>query len=159
MAKKKKNQPAPGSPRLKNKKAFHDYNILEKVECGMVLDGTEVKALRDGMGKIDEAYARITNGEVFLMQMSIPAYTKAGAKMQHEPKRKRKLLLNRRQIKLLETKTQQKGLTLVPLAIYFKQGWAKCEIGIAEGKRLYDKRQTLKDKQQKRDISREMRNR
>lgn len=159
MAKKKKPQAKPAGVRISNRKAFHDYHIHEKVECGLVLEGTEVKSLREGQGKIDEAYARVLSGEVFLLGMTIPAYKQAADAMQHAPTRKRKLLLNRRQIRALEIKTHQKGLTLVPLAVYFKKGWAKCELGIAEGKRNYDKRNALKEKQHKRDIARDLRGR
>lgn len=149
----------PNTPHLRNRKAFHDYHILEKVECGMELFGTEIKSLRAGQAKIDESYARIDNGQVYLISATIAAYQQADEKMQHDPTRKRKLLLHRRQIQQLETMVLQKGRTLVPLAVYFKNGWAKCELGIAEGKQLHDKRQSLKERQQKLDIDRELRRR
>lgn len=123
----------------------------------MELTGTEVKSLRAGQAKIDEAYARITPaGEVFLVGSNIAMYPQAAEGMQHDPTRKRKLLLHRRQIEKLEAHVKQKGKTIIPLAIYFKQGWAKCELGIAEGKRDYDKRETLRAKQQQMDIKREL---
>ena len=155
MAKKKDNQPKK-SPRISNKKAWHDYNILEVVECGIQLFGTEVKSLRQGQGKIDEAYAKIRNGEVYLVGSTISPYSHAADSLQHEPNRDRKLLLKRSQIAKLEMHVKQKGKTVVPLAVYFKRGWAKCELGIAEGKRQYDKRHAIRDRDQKRDLARAM---
>ena len=155
MAKKKK-QSSTHSPRIVNRKARHDYQILEVVECGLALTGTEVKSLRNGNAKIDDAFARIDGGEVFLIGATISPYPQAAESMQHAPARDRKLLLRCRQIEQLETHAKQKGKTLVPLAIYFKRGWAKCEIGVAVGKRQYDKRATIKDRDQQRDAEREM---
>jgi len=153
----KKEQSKPKGVRIGNRKAFHDYHIEEKVECGISLVGTEVKSLRAGQAKIDEAYARITtDGEVLLIGANIALYPLAGDQMQHNPTRKRKLLLHRRQIQLLQVKVLQKGKTLVPLAMYFKHGWAKVELGIAHGKQSFDKRDSLKKKQQQRDIQREL---
>ncbi len=122
----------------------------------MELLGTEVKSLRAGQAKIDEAYARIRDDEVFLVGATISPYPQAAEGMQHEPTRDRKLLLRRRQIDQLATYVRQKGKTVVPLTIYFKRGWAKCELGIAEGKRLYDKRQAIRKRDQQREINREM---
>ena len=158
MARKKKH-PAPKSVRITNRKAGHDYHIREVVECGVALLGTEVKSLRAGQARIAEAYARIRKGEVYLVGANIALYPQAAPGMQHEPTRDRKLLLRRSQIAKLVDHVKQKGKTLVPLAMYFSRGWAKCEIGIAEGKRQYDKRQALVKKQQRRDIQREMRSR
>ena len=139
---KNKDTSKPAGPRIVNRKARHDYEILEVVECGIELEGTEVKSIRNGQARIDEAYARVRRGEVFLVGANISAYKHAAAAMQHEPTRDRKLLLHRRQIELLESHVKQKGKTVVPLTIYFKRGWVKCELGVAMGKRQYDKRQT-----------------
>ncbi len=160
MAKKKNQEPGkPKSVRIQNRKAFHDYHILEKLECGIALVGTEVKSLRAGQAKIDEAYARLENGELFLIGANIALYPQAGEAMQHVPTRKRKLLVRGKQLHALTIRVQQKGLTLVPLTIYFHHGWAKCEIGIAQGKQLYDKRDSLRKKDQQRDMERATRHR
>ena len=163
MAKKKKQsgeaEQKPRGVRISNRKVFHDYHIDEKVECGIELVGTEVKSLRAGQAKIDEAYARIENGQVFLVGANIALYPQAAEGMQHNPKRKRKLLLHRRQIHQLQQRIQQKGKTLVPLAMYFHRGWAKVEIGVAEGKRRYDKRESLRKKDHQRDMQRAIRRR
>ncbi|HOD82015.1 MAG: SsrA-binding protein [Planctomycetes bacterium ADurb.Bin126] len=152
----KKKEQSAGGVRIANRKARHDYHITEVLECGLALTGTEVKSLRAGQAKIDEAFARLKDGELVLVGATIAMYPQAAAAMQHEPTRERKLLVHRRQIAQLLTHVKQKGKTLIPLAVYFKKGWAKCEIGLAEGKRQYDKRQDLKARQAKRDISREM---
>jgi len=156
MAKTKAKQDPPGTKRIANRKAFHDYFIVEKVECGLVLTGTEIKSIRAGQVKIDEGYARLQDGELWLIGVNIAQYPNAAGMLQHEPLRNRKLLVHRRQIEQIESHVRQKGKTLVPLAIYFKAGWAKCEIGIAEGKRQFDKRDSIKTREQKREISREM---
>lgn len=159
-AKKQKNPSRPHSPRILNKKARHEYHIEEVVEAGLVLAGTEVKSLRAGSAKIDEAYARLRGDEAYLVGMNIAYYGQAAEGLQHEPLRDRKLLLHRRQIEQLRGHVRQKGKTLVPLAVYFsKEGWAKCEIGVATGKRKYDKRETIKKRDQQRDMEREMRRR
>jgi len=145
-----------GGPHIGNRKARHDYHILEVVECGLELAGTEVKSLRAGAAKLDGAYARIDRGQVFLVGASISPYPHAAGAMQHEPTRDRRLLVHRRQIRKLEVHARQKGRTLVPLAIYFKRGWAKCELALAVGKRQYDKRQAIKERDQKREIAREL---
>jgi SsrA-binding protein len=146
------------APRIENRKAWHNYHILEVVECGLDLLGTEVKSLRAGSAQIDEAFARLRRDEVFLVGVNIAAYPQAGPE-QHAPMRDRKLLLHHRQIALLADHVSQKGRTLVPLAIYFKKGWAKCELGLVVGKKQYDKRHTLRQKDQQREIDREMRRR
>jgi SsrA-binding protein len=160
MAKKgkKDNQPHEG-PRIRNRKARHEYNILEKLECGIALAGTEVKSLREGSAKIDEAYVRLKRGELWLVGATISPYSHAAEAMSPDPTRDRKLLAKRRQIQQLESHVRQKGKTLVPLAVYFKNGWAKCTIGVAEGKRSYDKRRAIKERDQKRDIERALRGR
>ncbi len=152
----KKHKSGPRSPRITNRKARHDYHILEVVECGIELFGTEVKSLRAGNAKIDEAHARVCDGEVFLVGAGIAQYPQAAAAMQHATTRDRRLLLRRRQIVQLEAHVKQKGKTLVPLAVYFKRGWAKCELGIAVGKKQYDKREAIKKRDQQRDMAREL---
>lgn len=122
----------------------------------MELSGTEVKSLRAGSARIDEAHARLRNGEVYLVGANIAQYPQAAAAAQHDPDRPRKLLVHRRQILALAAHVNQKGHTLVPLAIYFKRGWAKCELGLAVGKRRYDKRQAIRKRDQQRDVAREL---
>ena len=156
---KKQQQSANQAPRVSNRKARHDYNILEVVEAGIELLATEVKSIRAGHARLDEAYARLVGDEVFLVGANIAMYANASGAVQHDPTRDRKLLLHRRQIELIAAHVRQKGKTVVPLAIYFKRGWAKCELGIAVGKRQYDKRETIKKRDQQRDIAREMRRR
>ena len=153
---KKKKQSESQKGRISNRKARFKFHIVERVECGLSLMGTEVKSLRAGQAKIDEGYARIRNGEVFLVGANIATYPNAAGALQHEPLRDRKLLLRRHQIAQLETHVKQKGKTLVPLAVYFKEGWAKCEIGVGIGKSQYDKREAIKKRDQQREITREM---
>jgi SsrA-binding protein len=140
----------------RNKKAYFNYEIAEKLEAGLVLKGSEVKSIRDGKVSIAEAYARMKNGEVWVVGMDVAPYPQAGPYNNHEPRRPRKLLLHRSEIRKLAGKIQQKGLTLVPLALYFKDGYAKLEIGVARGKKQYDKRQTIKDREADRDLRRRM---
>ena len=147
------------APKITNRKARREYFITEVVECGMALLGTEVKSLRAGEAKIEEAHARVRDGEAFLVGATIAPYAQAAEGMQHDPTRDRKLLLRRRQIAELESHVKQKGKTIVPLAIYFKRGWAKCELGIVEGKKSYDKREAIRTRDQQREIAREMRRR
>jgi SsrA-binding protein len=150
------------SPNIKvvcqNKKARYDYEIIEVIEAGMVLLGTEVKSLRQGRANLKDSYARIKDGELFLMQCHISPYTHAYYD-NHEPDRARKLLVHKREIKRLQGKTQEKGLTLVPLKIYFKDGKAKVELALARGKRSYDKRETLKRKTEERELQRAIKDR
>ena len=134
-----------------NKKARHDYFIDDVMEAGMVLLGAEVKSLRDGRANLVDSYARIKNGEVFLYKMHISPYPFAHH-IQLDPIRPRKLLLNKREIKRLIGKTEEKGYTLVPTKVYFARGRAKVEIALAKGKRKYDKRHALKEKEMKREI-------
>jgi len=136
-----------------NKKAYHDYQILEKIEAGLVLTGTEVKSLREGRCNLKDSYARIRDGEVWLIGMHISPYKNAGY-ASHDPERDRKLLLHRDEIRRLHRKVQEKGVTLVPLRLYFKNGWAKVELGVAAGKRKYDKRQEIARREQERDMKR-----
>jgi SsrA-binding protein len=141
-----------------NKRARHNYHILEVIEAGMVLLGTEVKSLRQGRANLKDSYARIKDGDLFLMQAYISPYSHAYYD-NHEPERARKLLVHKREIKRLRGKTEEKGLTLVPLRIYFKDGKAKVELALARGKRTYDKRQTLKRKTEERDMERAIKER
>jgi len=136
-----------------NRKARHDYHIDDVYEAGMVLTGTEVKSLRAGRASLVDGYAVVKDGEVWLYNVHIPEYTE-GTWNNHEPRRTRKLLLRKDEIKRLIGKTQEQGQTLVPLALYFKDGYAKVEIALARGKRNYDKRQALAEKQAKRDAQR-----
>ncbi len=141
----------------RNRKATHRFHILEKIECGIALVGTEVKSLRERAASIEEAYARIENDELWLVGCHIAAY-KFGHTRNHEPQRRRKLLVHAREIHKLRPKTEQKGLTLVPLAIYFNErGVAKVSLGLAVGKKVADKRQDLKARDHKREIDRAMR--
>ena len=136
-----------------NRRARHDYHIEDRFEAGLVLTGTEVKSLREGRASLIDGYAAVTNGEVWLHNVHIPEYTQ-GTWTNHEPRRTRKLLLHRDQIRKLINKTQESGLTIVPLALYFQDGYAKVEIAVAKGKKNYDKRQALAEKQAKRDADR-----
>ena len=136
-----------------NKKAFHDYQILEKLEAGLVLTGSEVKSLRQGRCNIKDSYARIMNGEAWLIGLNISSYADASYH-DHEPERRRKLLLHKDEIKRLHRKVQEKGFTLIPLRLYFKKGVAKVEIGLATGKREYDKRQDIAKRDQERELKR-----
>ena len=141
----------------KNKKAYHEYFIDDTLEAGMVLKGSEVKSLRAGKVNLKEGYARIKNGEVFLHKVHISPYSHATYDAP-DAERVRKLLLNKREIKKLVGKTQEKGFALIPLKIYFiSSGKAKIEIGLGRGKKLYDKRATLKKKDSDRDMERAMR--
>jgi SsrA-binding protein len=135
-----------------NRKARHDYAILDSYEAGIVLTGTEVKSLRQGKVNLADGYATITNGEVWLLGMHVSPYAQ-GSYSNVDPIRKRKLLLHKKEIRKLAAKTQQKGLTLVPLRVYFKNTVAKVELAVATGKRAFDKRDDIK----KRDAERELR--
>ena len=139
-----------------NKKAYHEYFIDEVYEAGLVLQGTEVKSIRAGQVSIKEAYCRIRNGEVYVENMNISPYEQ-GNRENHEPLRPRKLLLHHDEIAKLIKKVDEKGLTLVPTKVYFKHRRAKLEVGIGRGKKLYDKRETLKRKQADRESSRAIR--
>jgi SsrA-binding protein len=136
-----------------NKKARHDYAILDTYEAGMSLTGTEVKSLRAGRASLVDAFAQERDGELYLHGMHIPEYTQ-GTWTNHEPRRTRKLLLKRLEIDRLIGKTKESGLTMVPLQVYFSDGWAKVEIGLARGKKSYDKRQDLAKRDADREIAR-----
>lgn len=137
----------------RNRRATHEYELIEKIEAGLVLTGTEVKSLREGKAMLEDAYARLDDNELWLIGCEIPEY-KEGTYNNHKPKRPRKLLLHRREVNKLGEKTQQKGFTLIPLQMYFKDGKVKLELAVGRGKQLHDKRQTLKQKDAKRDIDR-----
>lgn len=139
-----------------NRKAFHEYFILEKYEAGIDLSGSEVKSLREGAANIKEGYVLIREGNAMLIGVRISPYSHTGFKG-HEPSRDRQLLLNKREIIKLSKKVAEKGLTLIPLRMYFKNGWAKIEIGLAKGKRHYDKKESIKNRDIKRDTEREIR--
>lgn len=139
-----------------NKKARHEYHILDMYEAGMVLSGSEVKSLRMGRASLAEGYVFIENGEAFLDSAYIPEYLN-GSWTNHAPRRKRKLLLHRAQIDKLAQKTREGGITIIPLRLYFLNGRAKVEIALARGKKEYDKRQTIRERQDKREAERAMR--
>ena len=138
-----------------NRRARHDYHIEDTFEAGLVLTGTEVKSLREGRASLIDGYASVANSEVWLHNVHIPQYTQ-GTWTNHEPRRPRKLLLHREQIRKLTSKTQETGLTIVPLSMYFKDGYAKVEIGVARGKKTYDKRHSIAEREAKRDAARAM---
>jgi SsrA-binding protein len=137
----------------RNRQAFHEYHVSDRLECGIVLTGTEVKSLRERSASIEDAYAKLENGEVWLIGSDIPEYS-MGNRMNHKPKRPRKLLLHRREIGKFAGKASERGFTLVPLRIYFKNGRAKLELAVARGKQLFDKRQAKKKADAERDIRR-----
>jgi SsrA-binding protein len=139
----------------RNKRALHEYEIHDTLECGVVLKGTEVKSLREGSSSLDGSYAKIEDGEVWLLGSDIPEYS-MGNKLNHKPKRPRKLLLHRREIARFAGKASERGFTLIPLRIYFKSGLAKVEIAVARGKQLHDKRETKKKAEAQREIRRAM---
>ncbi len=153
-AKKDKKADGDGTVNIcRNRRAAHDYEILDRVECGLVLVGTEVKSLRAGYGNLEESYARVDDGEVWLIGAEIPEY-EFGNRLNHKPKRPRKLLLHRREIDRFAGKASDKGLTLVPLRMYFKEGRAKVELAVGKGKQSHDKRESLKKSDAKRQIDR-----
>jgi len=140
-----------------NKKAYHDYHIEDKYEAGIVLTGTEVKSLRDGNANLKDSYAKIKNGELYLINAHISPYS-CGNIFNHDPKRDRKLLMHKREINRLLGKVSERGFTIVPLALYFnKKNQVKVELGLAKGKTLYDKREAIKRRDEKRLAEREMR--
>jgi SsrA-binding protein len=145
-------------PICRNRRAWHEYEIFDTLECGLVLTGTEVKSLRAGAGSLEDAYARIDGGEVWLIGSDIPEYA-MGNVFNHKPKRPRKLLMHRREIGKFAGKASERGFTLVPLRMYFKNGKAKVELAVARGKRLHDKRQSQRKSEAQKEIRREMKNR
>ena len=141
-----------------NRRAFHEYFVLESLEVGIVLFGTEIKSLREGKVQMGEAYARIENGELWLIGMHISPYSH-GSHSNHQPDRPRKLMAHKAQIANMRAAVEQRGLTLVPLKLYLKGGKAKVELGLCRGKKLYDKRQTAAERESERDIQRALRDR
>jgi SsrA-binding protein len=142
----------------RNRRARHDYQILDVVEAGLVLTGTEVKSLRAGRASLTDGFAQVTGGEMWLEGVHIPEYAQ-GTWTNHEPRRARKLLLHRKEIERLAVSTRERGLTLVPLALYFKNGKAKVELALARGKRSYDKRHDLAKRDAAREVDRVLRHR
>jgi SsrA-binding protein len=152
MAKGKKRKVAPGDVAT-NRYASYRFELLERLECGLVLTGTEIKALREGSAQIKDGYAQIRDGEMWLHNVHIPPYGPA-ARENHEPERPRKLLAHRREIERLSSTVKERGLTLVPTRLYFSGARAKAEIALARGKDQFDKRQSIKARDQRRDIER-----
>jgi SsrA-binding protein len=147
-------KPRPGDPVLaRHRQASHEYHLLETMEAGIELTGTEVKALRAGQAHLREGYVRVENGQAWLIQVHIGQY-EMGNRQNHEPERRRRLLLHRREIRYLEVQSRQGGLTLVPLRLYLKHNRIKCEIAVARGKKLWDKRQTIAERDTRRDVER-----
>jgi SsrA-binding protein len=153
MAKKPDKKEVPSAKRVDNRRARYDYNILESIEAGLVLLGSEVKSLFHGKANMTDAYCLVKNGEMWLLNLDIEPYDKASV-FQHERRRDRKLLMHRKEIEVLARKSQEKGLALIPLAIYFKNGRAKVEVGLGRGKAEYDKRHTIAERDTRKEIER-----
>ena len=141
---------------VSNRRAFHEYEVLERYEAGIVLTGAEVKSLRGGHGSLAEAYARVRDGEVWIDGMHIPPYERAMDKRRYEPTRTRKLLLHRDEIERLIGKVAERGLALVPLRVYFTHGVAKLELGLGRGKRQFEKRRAMAEREHRREVEREI---
>jgi len=139
-----------------NRKAFHDYEVLQRIEAGLVLTGSEIKSIRDGRANIREAYARPEGGELWLFSAHIAPYPAAN-RLNHEPTRRRKLLLHKGEMRELGRAVEERGLTLVPLRLYLKRGLAKVELGLVRGRRQYDKRQAIARREAERQMARAMR--
>jgi SsrA-binding protein len=139
----------------RNRRALHDYEIHDTLECGLVLTGTEVKSLRAGVAHLEDSYAKIEDAELWLLNSEIPEYS-MGNRLNHKPRRSRKLLLHRREMARFAGKAEQKGYTLIPLRFYFKNGLAKVELAVASGKQQHDKRQAQKKAEAQREIRRAM---
>lgn len=154
MAKKKKKDDGQGVI-ASNRKARHDYTILDSYEAGIVLQGTEIKSLRDGKASLVDAFATVDNGEIWLRNLHIPEYSR-GSWTNHSPSRTRKLLLHRREIDTLAGKVRDGNRTIVPLKLYLKDGRVKVELGLAQGKQDYDKRQSIKRREEDREIARDL---
>ncbi len=156
MAKPGNKKQAEGESKLrtiaKNRKALHDYKVLEQLECGLVLQGSEVKSLRSNQANISDAFARIEKGEVWLYGMDIPEYTEAN-QLNHKAKRRRKLLLNRQEIRKFEGELKTRGKSLIPLELYFKSGKAKILLALGLGQKVHDKREAIKKRETKKDIA------
>lgn len=154
MAKKQKKNDA----LAQNRKARHDYHIIDTVEAGLVLKGTEIKSIRAGRINLQDGFAQIRNGEAWLENVHISPFEQ-GNQFNHDPLRRRKLLLKKQEINRLDQEVSRKGMTLVPLKVYIKRGYAKVLIGLAQGKQLHDKRETIKRRTQEREINRALKNR
>ena len=152
MADKKKKKVPTGDLTV-NRRAWHDYAVLDKIECGIVLSGTEVKVVRNGEASLSGSYGAVLGGELYVVQMNIPVYA-FGNRFNHRPQQNRKLLVHRKEVEELRLKTEAKGLTLVPLRLYLKGGRVKVEMGVCRGKALHDKRDALKKKAMRRDMER-----
>ena len=148
-----------GAPVAENRKAWHDYTIEETIEAGIVLVGSEIKSVRAGRVNLRESYVRVERDEAWLLNAHISVWPQAGTHFNHEPTRPRKLLLHRGEIDYLRGKVEQKGLTLVPLKLYFVKGRAKLELAVARGKKLYDKRDAMAERDSRREVEREVRER
>jgi SsrA-binding protein len=137
---------------MRNKKAKHEFEFLEIFESGVVLKGSEIKSIREGKASLQEAYCYIQNGELYIKNMNISPYTE-GSYANHDPQRERKLLLKKREIEKLKSKSEEKGLTIIPSKLYINgRGYAKIQIALAKGKKLYDKRESMKKKEQEREL-------
>ena len=156
MAKKGTKRKAAAGDVATNRQASFRFELLDRLETGMVLEGTEVKALREGGAQLKDSYASIRDGELWLHHLHIPPYAPA-SRDNHDPERDRKLLAHRREIDRLVGRTQERGLTLVPTRIYFRDGRAKVEVALAKGKDRYDKREAIRDREQRRDMDRALR--
>lgn len=155
MAKGKKRKVDAGDV-ASNRQASYKYELLDRIECGLVLQGTEVKALREGGAQLKDGYVNVSEGELWLQNVHIPPY-KPAARENHEPERPRKLLAHRREIERLMAQVKERGFTVVPTRIYFKDGRAKVEIALGRGKDRFDKRQTIKAREERRDMDRAVR--
>jgi SsrA-binding protein len=155
MAKKGKRKTAPGDVAT-NRQASFRFELLDRLECGVVLTGTEVKSLREGKAQIKDGYALVRDGELWLLNVHIPPYQPA-SRNNHEPERERKLLVHRRELERLTGKTAERGLTIVPTRIYFKGPHAKVEVALAKGKDFHDKRDSIRERETKREIQRALR--
>lgn len=142
-----------------NRKAYHDYHIEEEIEAGIALTGTEIKSIRAGRVNLRDAYARIENGELWLIGMHVSPYEHAGGYFQHDPDRPRKLLVHRSELAYLRSRVEAKGYTLVPLRLVLRKGLAKVDIGVARGKKSYDKREALAERDARREVERALRQR
>lgn len=156
--KKKSQEPDGIEPICRNRRAFHEYEIFDTLECGLVLTGTEVKSLRAGQASLEDAYARIDTRELWLINSDIPEYA-MGNRLNHKAKRPRKLLLHRREISKFAGKASERGFTIVPLRLYFRNGRAKVEVAVARGKKLHDKRQSAKKSEAQKEIRKAMKDR
>ena len=150
-----KADPAGQKTVISNRRARHDYEILERFETGIVLSGAEVKSLRGGHGSLAEAFARVRDEEVWLEGMHIPPYAQAADKARYQPTRPRKLLLHRKEIERLVGKAAERGLALIPMRVYFSHGLAKVELGLGRGKRQFEKRQAIAEREHRREMERE----